>query len=530
MLYLMISWRNDTLNIDYDYLLNKILMLKRANRNFVILVPGFYPQLTEQLNKFGLLNAQVWQAFDDIQKINRKIGAPLSFESLPIQNFEKVYYPSGILLLKNGRVRAVVDLFEGMILSNITYYNDFTSRIIDYIDMFDSRGFLSRRCLFRKGILKFIYLFNDLGEIVLVVDGASNRIINTGSNGSYASYIGKTIDELVNSRIQRYLNSQEKPVHIVSTYNNYDGISFKKAPNEWKIVEVLPDDISFQKLSPDNIPNNVRFIRSAKNINTNNQNTISDSIKNITMIPAFCTEFNLGSSNSMDMQLIFWNIEDMDESQIKSSLSAVLNIILEFNDIGILMNVFNSAVLVDIQEFVKSYIEKKFDISLDSDNFKWVHEYFTAKKKHQLTANMQKQLKEKRKLEDWKKLISANEAMNKIEYKNTEDIGVLNEVMHKARLLIDLSKSPRTFLQIKAITNGIPQLNISKSPFLVSRKNGIVLEDKADLSSILKESILFFLDNLNNWNISLVTNVQLIRKFSLDKNIKALEAEFERNE
>ncbi|PWF99922.1 accessory Sec system protein Asp1 [Levilactobacillus bambusae] len=85
--------------------------------------------------------------------------------------------------------------------------------------------------------------------------------------------------------------------------------------------------------------------------------------------------------------------------------------------------------------------------------------------------------------------------------------------MGQARLLIDLSESPVTYLQVAAISAGVPQLNRVKTPYLQPGQNGRLVQTESQL----KESIAMYISQLNVWNEALVANVQLIPTFTSDQ-------------
>ena len=82
--------------------------------------------------------------------------------------------------------------------------------------------------------------------------------------------------------------------------------------------------------------------------------------------------------------------------------------------------------------------------------------------------------------------------------------------MREQRLIVDLREVPTLYLQISAISMGIPQLVSRETQFLVDGKNGRVIQGKDELFQALQ----FYLDVLSNWNDAMVASYELGKKFS----------------
>ena len=87
------------------------------------------------------------------------------------------------------------------------------------------------------------------------------------------------------------------------------------------------------------------------------------------------------------------------------------------------------------------------------------------------------------------------------------------------RLLVDLRDSPELYLQIAAISSGIPQVNLSQTCYVRHLKNGFLLGSIDELF----DTLCYYLDGLSNWNQALVYAVEDIRLYTGGSLVKKIE-------
>lgn len=93
---------------------------------------------------------------------------------------------------------------------------------------------------------------------------------------------------------------------------------------------------------------------------------------------------------------------------------------------------------------------------------------------------------------------------------NTADI---LKGLDKTRLLIDWGDHPDDFLQMGALSVGIPVLQRVQTEEIIDRQNGLICRDLLDL----RDGLHYYLDGLKNWNKSLANDVQIMNEHSADK-------------
>ena len=113
-----------------------------------------------------------------------------------------------------------------------------------------------------------------------------------------------------------------------------------------------------------------------------------------------------------------------------------------------------------------------------------------------------------------------NFSENKLEYEETVEVKFrieqcVDEIdvtvcMRKQRIIMDLRPMPELYLQVTAISIGVPQIVLNGNQFIENGKNGFIIEDIDDAG----EKISYYLDNLSNWNEAVISSYELGRKFT----------------
>ena len=86
----------------------------------------------------------------------------------------------------------------------------------------------------------------------------------------------------------------------------------------------------------------------------------------------------------------------------------------------------------------------------------------------------------------------------------------VSKCMKEQRVIVDMRKMPELYLQISAISMGIPQIVCTRTQFVEDRKNGLIIKKVSSLPKALD----FYLGGLANWNQAVVASYELGQKFS----------------
>ena len=92
----------------------------------------------------------------------------------------------------------------------------------------------------------------------------------------------------------------------------------------------------------------------------------------------------------------------------------------------------------------------------------------------------------------------------------------VSKCMKEQRILVDLREQPELYLQIVAISMGIPQIVKKETQFVRNGMNGRVLSEGAELSEVLD----FYLGVLENWNEAMISSYEIGKEFSTEVLIR----------
>ena len=82
--------------------------------------------------------------------------------------------------------------------------------------------------------------------------------------------------------------------------------------------------------------------------------------------------------------------------------------------------------------------------------------------------------------------------------------------MREQRLLMDMRRVPELYLQIMALSVGIPQAVRTKTQFVRQGRNGIVLGEAGQIPAVLR----YYLDSLANWNYAKVCSYKVGKQYT----------------
>lgn len=89
----------------------------------------------------------------------------------------------------------------------------------------------------------------------------------------------------------------------------------------------------------------------------------------------------------------------------------------------------------------------------------------------------------------------------------------VSKCMREQRLLVDLREAPEMYLQITAISIGIPQIVRTKTEFVKHGRNGFILKKIEELS----EPLEYYLNGLQGWNQARVCSYELVKEYTTEK-------------
>lgn len=92
----------------------------------------------------------------------------------------------------------------------------------------------------------------------------------------------------------------------------------------------------------------------------------------------------------------------------------------------------------------------------------------------------------------------------------------ISKCINEQRVILDMRGTMDVFVYVTAISKGVPRISLSADQFLVSGKNGMVIDDFSDIG----RSLTYYLDSFENWNQALVECYELGQKYTTSVLLK----------
>ena len=86
----------------------------------------------------------------------------------------------------------------------------------------------------------------------------------------------------------------------------------------------------------------------------------------------------------------------------------------------------------------------------------------------------------------------------------------VSQTLREQRIVVDLQAIPDQFLQIAAMSMGIPQITVRETDYMVDGKNGILIQDLSDLPDALH----YYLSSIAHVNQAQIASYELGSQFT----------------
>lgn len=214
------------------------------------------------------------------------------------------------------------------------------------------------------------------------------------------------------------------------------------------------------------------------------------SIKNSIAIPPYDSREDSGISQQFDVQKILVAIDDIEEKE----LSVLVRLLGEY-----LLTNENARIYLFTRKSEydrKQKVLKQVQIELENVGMEdgWAAEEGNA----YVSEN---------------RLESEEDVSVKFFVEQCVDELAVSKCMREQRLFVDLRKIPELYLQITAISFGIPQIVLTPTEFIKDGKNGMILKNIFGLP----EALSYYLEGLKNWNQARIYSYELVKEFTTEK-------------
>lgn len=523
MIILIPKWRNSIEDCSYDSIVNLSKMyLKESNIDFEILSLNYIPDLRYLLHEYGLYEATNWNIFDSIQNINISSGSAVMFNDLSWpEDAEVIYQPTNVLVNRHDEVYANVIFSKYGFVSKVIFFDE---GVVTRVDYYDDRGFLSKSKVKIGETKDICEYFNENGDMIF--KEINGRVfICTDYYHLFRDKEYATLKDVIVEKYEEYILS-----HFSFTDKCLvDFCEDTKIAIQDKVIQttcLFSDEKSVQEYSSSGLNvKSIIFINEflLRTFNTDVVSNFNCKIKKHVISP-YCTTLSLGKSSELANNNIYIYAKDSNYSAILTLVTQLFNVVKKDHYDRFLINLPDSNSINKMHDYIKQKTKEFFQVDTNTLNFKFAVKYISDKANEVLFVNQEKRKKELEKSGVWESLEKTANFLNQFKLFSYTDKFKFEDDFTISRVYVDLGAVPNQYLQTLAISFGIPQIVAKENQFVVPNKNGIVV------SNGIVNAIMHFVNDLDNWNISLVVSAQLIEQYAQGRLIHSWnEAIYEKN-
>lgn len=492
------SWQERRMHTEFDDSVKHIQLFHRNHPHpYLITLLSYTPNFRHFLHRQSMYHAPYWSCFDAIQEVRRTSMMVLSFHNLKWpEDIEFVYTPFVVMGMRRGARYAQIEFGEDGNMIRIDLYQ---KGQICRRNIYDDRGFVSSTILYEEGQPLYQDYLMENGEWKLRHFFSDDHVeVNPEHPGFVIRYADAECKELFSDL--RY-DSMEAVIREVFTSfvektNASDSFCIAMHEQHTGLLEQVligkrKTILSFylDRYQPEG---HLKLLQKADYLITDSKEA-SDAIvamdaglhRKITDITPYDTRADLGTSQHLSIQKIMVPVDALSEEQL-AELVFCLGEYLRTNERARIHLFTRDAAYERPQELLRLV---KDCLAANGMNLAWVDE------------NVGNRFMD-----------AAFEEESPIRFFVEQCVDELSvsRCMKEQRVIVDMSDLPELYLQILAISMGIPQIVRTQTQFVEAQKNGLVLEEAAQLSQALN----YYLDGLVHWNEAVVASYEMSKKFS----------------
>lgn len=491
---------------EFDDTVKQIQLFHRKSvYAYQITLLSFTPNFRHFLHRQGVYHAPYWSCFDAIQEVRRRKVMLLSFHNLKWpEGIEFEYSAFAVVAMLNQKRYAQVEFGEdGNPIQIDLYQNDLISRR----NIYDDRGFVSSTVLYRdgkpyyqdylneQGIWKMRY-FHDDGHVEINPKKPSYLLFYKGCEKEcfFLQERYEEIGQVISEVFQNYVGlADAEDLYCIAMHSQHTEILERVLSGKGTILSFYGDrypvGTSVQK----------KIVREAGYIICDTEESVlemkrSDSgICHITDITPYDTRQEMGISQQLKVQKILFPVDGIEDAVFQSAVRAFGQYLEENPNAEV--HLFTRQAAYNRREQLLG-VTRKY---LKSAGF---NETLAGEILPDHTAENE--------LDENKVILS------RFFVEQCIDELAVSKCMREQRVMVDLRIQADLYLQVNAVSFGIPQIVLNASHFVEHKKNGIVLDGIRELA----EALDFYLGGLANWNHAFQESYEISRKYSVDVLIK----------
>ncbi len=496
------------MHTEFDDTVKQVQLFHRNDvYSYQIILLGFTPNFRHFLHRQGVYHAPYWSCFDAMQEVKRKRAMVLSFHNLNWPaNIEFVYSPFVVVAFLDGKKYAQIDFGEDGNPIRIDLYENGK---IHRRNIYDDRGFVSSTIIYENeepfyqdylmenGIWK-LRCFQRDGHVEINPRYSEYLLQYQGEEQlrAFVKLSYDSMEQVIYEVLTEYLSlTDEKDIFCVAMHERHAGLLQKALRRKKIILSFFADRYSITAHTE-----NLKLIKKADYIIADSRANVRSirkdlriPIKNIMAVTPYDSRVDLGISQQFEVQKILVPIDDIEE-EVFGALIKILGRYLLVNE-NARIHLFTRK--ADFNRPRQILEQTRRELEKAGLEERWATE---EENENMLADNLEVE-----------EVIS-----EKFFVEQCVDELAVSQCMRMQRLLVDVRIIPELYLQIMAISVGIPQIVRTQTEFVKHGRNGIVLKKIGKLPVALN----YYLDGLKNWNKAMVCAYEMSKEYTTEKLIE----------
>lgn len=499
------SWVERRMHTEFDDTVKQIQLFHRSGVcPYRIILLSHAPNFRHFLHRQSVYRAPYWSCFDAIQEVRRKKAAVLSFHHLKWpEDISFLYTPFVVVAMLGGEKYAQIDFGEDGNPIRVDLYEN--NKLVRR-NLYDDRGFLSSTILYEneQPLYQDYLMENGIWKLRRYKKDGHVEV-----NPKYPEYLlqyededypGKfsrlrydDLEQVIHEILRAYLRLTEKEDIFCIAMHELHTRLLAETLNEKKMILSFFSDRSLDLTRPEVL----NMVREADYVIADSWERLrklrtyfGSSLEKGIAIPPYDSRVDAGTSLKIHVQKILVAIDGI-EGEIFDTLIRLLGEYLLKND-DARIHLFTRRAEYDRKKKVLELVRR--ELARNGMEEGWAAEGDDGK----VSEN---------------NLEPKESVPIKFVAEQCVDELAVSKCMREQRLFVDLREIPEQYLQITAISMGIPQIVRTRTEFVEQGKNGMILKEIYTLPSALH----YYLNGLKNWNRARVYSYELVKEYTTEK-------------
>ncbi len=485
------------------------LFFRRHVAPFQIVLLGYAPNFRHFLHRQGVYHAPWWSCFDAIQAVRSRAMMPFSFRDLAWpKDVEFLYTPFAVVAMLAGEKYAQVEFAEDGNMFRVDLFRD---DALVARNLYDDRGFVSCQVDYQDGVPVRRRLFDEDGTWRLAESLSDGHVVvnpkvawylHAGVGGTrrvpYRRERYESVDDVIEEVLEDYLaDAAPDDVFTVAMHPRHSAVLSRALRGRTTVLSF------FDRRMGDGLTEAGRALLASCSCVVADKEATASRVRAqagtiaapIRVITPYETRVEVGDSLHLRVQNVLVAVDALDDVLFDAVAVCLAEYVAEKNGLARVCLFTRSSrydVAADLLSRVRAALGRA---GLDPA----MAEPSEGRSENELPE------------EDGTHppcVFSVRQCVDELHVSRT---------MREQRVVVDLSPRPDQFLQISAMSMGVPQVTAHSTEYVVDGRNGRVLHDVRELA----DAVDFYLGSMEHFNEAQIASYEIGGKFSAQELVRA---------